>query len=88
MPSIDLDLLRAARSVTRSIDPDLLRAARERAELSREVAAISLGKTHRTIVAYESGETCPPGDVLVRLAALYRVTVESLCRDDAPAGAR
>jgi transcriptional regulator with XRE-family HTH domain len=71
-----------------SVDPGLLRAAREQAGLSREFVAISLGRSHRTIVAYESGQACPPGGVLVRLAALYRVPVEALCRDDAPAGAR
>lgn len=71
-----------------SIDPARLRAAREQAGLSREYVAISLSRTHRTIVAYESGQACPPGDVLVRLAALYGCTVEDLCSDDAPAGAR
>ena len=71
-----------------SVGPGLLRAAREHAGLSREIVAISLGRTVRTIIAYESGQVCPPGDVLVQLAHLYRVQVESLCTDDEPAGAR
>jgi len=64
------------------IDKTRLRAARERAGYSREYAALCLGKTCRTIEAYERGTAVPPGNVLVALAALYSVKVEALCRDE------
>jgi transcriptional regulator with XRE-family HTH domain len=68
--------------------PAKLRAAREAVDLRREEVAVDLHKSYRTIEAYETGQNIPPGDVLVALAKLYGVTVESLCSDDAPAGAR
>jgi transcriptional regulator with XRE-family HTH domain len=71
-----------------AIDPAKLREARERAGLSREQVAIALGKSFHTIQAYEIRPIIPPGNVLVALAGLYGVTVEDLCRDQAPAGAR
>ena len=71
-----------------AIDPARLRAAREHARLSREHVAIELGKSYHTITAYEVGQASPPGNVLIRLAALYGVSVESLCGDPDPAGAR
>lgn len=71
------------------IDPPKLRARREAARLRREAVAVALGKSYRTIEAYETGQNIPPGDVLVALAALYGVAVEDLCTDDAaPVGAR
>jgi DNA-binding XRE family transcriptional regulator len=70
------------------IDNIRVRGARERAGFSRERAALSLDKTYRTIEAYERGSVIPPGNVLVAMAALYGVTVEDLCSDEAPAGAR
>ena len=71
------------------IDPSKLRAMREAASLRREAVAIALGKSYHTIQAYEVGQAVPPGDVLVALAALYGVSVESLCTDDdEPVGAR
>ena len=71
-----------------SIDPARLRAAREAAGLRREHVAITLGRSYYAIRSYESGQACPPGDVLVQLAALYGCTVEALCADPDPAGAR
>jgi DNA-binding XRE family transcriptional regulator len=71
-----------------AIDPARLRAAREYAGLGREYVAITLGRSYHTIQAYETGQAVPPGNVLVTLAALYGVTVEDLCRGEAPAGAR
>jgi transcriptional regulator with XRE-family HTH domain len=64
-----------------------LRRARARADLSRERVALALGKSSRTIDAYESGQIIPPGDVLIGLADLYAVTVEDLLSREAPAGA-
>jgi transcriptional regulator with XRE-family HTH domain len=71
-----------------AIDPARLRTSREHAGLSREHVAIELGKSYHTITAYEAGQASPPGNVLIHLAALYGVTVESLCRDETSAGAR
>jgi transcriptional regulator with XRE-family HTH domain len=65
-----------------------LRRARIRAELSRERVALTLGKSSRTIDAYESGQIVPPGNVLIELTELYGVTVEDLLSREAPAGAR
>jgi DNA-binding XRE family transcriptional regulator len=71
-----------------SIDPIRLRRARERAGLRREPVAVAVDRSTKTIECYESGAVTPPGDILVALAALYGVTVEDLCRDETPAGAR
>jgi len=71
-----------------AIDPARLRAAREDAGLSRELVAVELGKSYHTITAYETGQVGPPGHVLIALAARYGVTVESLCRNQTPAGAQ
>ena len=70
-----------------SINPGKLRHARERAGLRTEHAAVALGRSNKTIEGYERGVITPPGDILIALAALYGVTVETLC-DQAPAGAR
>jgi len=66
------------------IDKTRLRAAREQRGLTREIVALSIGKTYRTIAAYESGQAVPPGNVLVALANLYRVAVEDLCSERTP----
>jgi transcriptional regulator with XRE-family HTH domain len=71
-----------------SIDPAKLKAARERSGLRRERVATELGKSYLTVQAYELGGAIPPGNVLIRLAAMYGVTVESLCADETPAGTR
>jgi transcriptional regulator with XRE-family HTH domain len=65
-----------------TIDKTRLFGARKAAELSRDEVGVFLGKTSRTIEAYERGTAIPPGNVLVALAALYGVTVEDLCTDD------
>jgi DNA-binding XRE family transcriptional regulator len=70
------------------VDPSRLRRARETAELSREVVALAVGVTYNSVQAYELGATDPSVRVLIALARLYQVTVEDLCRDEAPAGAR
>lgn len=70
-----------------AINPASLRAAREAAGLSRELTSIRLGKSFHTLVAYESGQAVPPGNVLVAMASLYGVQVEALCAE-APAGAQ
>jgi len=71
-----------------TVDPNRLRARREAAGLTREQTATALAKSFKAIEAYERGANVPPGNVLVAMAQLYGVTVEDLCRDDAPAGAR
>jgi transcriptional regulator with XRE-family HTH domain len=68
------------------IDRIKLRQARQHAGLTREAVALTLGKSSRTIDAYEHGQAIPPGNVLVTLAHLYGVTVEALCHE-VPAGA-
>ena len=66
------------------IDKTRLRAARRAAGRTREEAALWVGKSSRTIDAYESGQAVPPGNVLVALANLYRVAVEDLCSERTP----
>jgi transcriptional regulator with XRE-family HTH domain len=61
------------------VDPGRLIAAREAAGLPVRTVAAALDLTNQAIAAYEAGRNVPPGNVLVQLAALYGVTVESLC---------
>jgi len=61
------------------ISHDLIRAARLAAGLSREEAAAQVGRSYPSIAAYESGLATPRAVILVRLAAVYRCTVEDFC---------
>jgi transcriptional regulator with XRE-family HTH domain len=65
------------------ISPARLRSAREAAGLSRERAAIAVGRSYRSICQYEDSWSRPPIDVLLALAELYDVAVEDLT-DDTP----
>jgi transcriptional regulator with XRE-family HTH domain len=60
------------------ISPARLRAARESVGLSRERAAIAVGRSWRSISNYESGRGVPSAPVLIALAELYGVAVEDL----------
>lgn len=71
-----------------TIDSARVRAAREAAGLRRETVAEALGIGYGAVQAYELGASDPSVRVLVGMARLFGVTVESLCRDDTLAGAR
>jgi transcriptional regulator with XRE-family HTH domain len=60
------------------ISPTRLRAAREAAGLSRERAAVAIGRSYRSICQYEDGYNRPPANVLLALAEVYGVSVEDL----------
>jgi transcriptional regulator with XRE-family HTH domain len=70
------------------LDPYRAKAARVAANLKRETVAVSLGVGYNAVQAYELGLSDPSARVLVGMARLYGVSVESLCRDETPAGAR
>lgn len=55
-----------------------LKAARERAGLSREQAAVAVGRTWSSLAAYERGVVTPPLNVLDRLANVYGVRISQL----------
>jgi transcriptional regulator with XRE-family HTH domain len=63
------------------VSPERLRAAREAAGLRRELAAVECDRSFRSIVSYENGTASPSAGVLVTLARLYGVSVESLLAD-------
>lgn len=58
--------------------PERLRAARLAAGLSREQAAVGVGRSFQSIQSYEQGRVSPPLEVVGRLAALYEVEVADL----------
>lgn len=57
-----------------SFQPSLFRAARDRAGITREVAAVTIGFSVRALAGWESGEseTEPRATALMALATLYR----------------
>lgn len=57
---------------------DRLAAARRGAGLSREQAALAIGRSWSSLAGYERGVNTPPVPVLVDLAALYGTTVSAL----------
>lgn len=64
-----------------------LRAAREKAGLSQEQAAVSLGSTRATLALWESGARKAPATAVHGLARLYRVSGDyllTLSDDPAP----
>lgn len=65
-----------------SVDPEKLRRAR--GTTPKEVVALRVGRGWTTITAYERGDVTPSARVLLAMAALYGVTVESLCTEVAP----
>jgi len=70
--------------MARFVSPQRLRAAREKAGLRREVVAVSMRRSHATIVAYErpTGWTEPPARVLLQLAELYGCSIEDFIADE------
>jgi transcriptional regulator with XRE-family HTH domain len=48
-----------------------LRDARERRGLSREQAAVDIGRSYASIVAYETGRCVPSVESLARLAGAF-----------------
>lgn len=64
------------------LDYAKLRAARVSAGLSPEAAALTMGCSASAVHAWERGQNTPPANVLLRLARVYGVTVESLTADD------
>ena len=64
------------------ISSERLRAAREAAGIRRELAAVKVNRSFRSIVAYENGTATPSSRVLVDLAALYGVAVEDFVNRD------
>jgi Zn-dependent peptidase ImmA (M78 family)/DNA-binding XRE family transcriptional regulator len=73
-------------AVTGSISPEelgnLLREARENAKLTQAAAAQALGVARTTLVAIEQGQRRARVDELQRLAALYRLSLNVLLRQD------
>jgi Zn-dependent peptidase ImmA (M78 family) len=73
-------------AVTGSLSPEalgeLLRDARENAKLTQAAAAQTLGVARTTLVAIEQGQRRARVDELQKLAALYRVSLNVLLRQD------
>ncbi len=61
-----------------------LKAAREHAGLSREQAALAIGRTWSSLAAYERGVVTPPLAVLDRLAEVYGVRLAALVEPAVP----
>jgi Zn-dependent peptidase ImmA (M78 family) len=73
-------------AVTGSLSPEalgeLLRGARENAKFTQAAAAQALGVARTTLVAIEQGQRRARVDELQKLAALYRVSLNVLLRQD------
>lgn len=73
-------------AVTGSLTPvalgELLRESRENAKLTQAAAAQALGIARTTLVAIEQGQRRARVDELQKLAALYRVSLNVLLRQD------
>lgn len=73
-------------AVTGSLTPaglgELLRDARENAKFTQAAAAEALGVARTTLVAMEQGHRRPKLEELQKLAALYRVSLNILLRQD------
>lgn len=55
-----------------------LKAARVNAEFTQEKAADALGISKQTLANYESYKTKPDIDVAIRIAKLYKMTVDDI----------
>lgn len=67
-----------------SVIPQLaerLREARVKAGVSKELAALTIGRSWSSISGYERGHTTPPLDVIEALAGLYGVRLAGLLDD-------
>lgn len=67
----------------RAFAENLIRLRKE-ARLSRKVLAKELGISPRSIVNYESGERIPFGDLCVKMAHFFGLSVEELLQVDNP----
>lgn len=65
----------------RVVTGPFIKAARLAYGDSRELTALAIGKTTRTVEAYETGQICPPANVLAALADRYGVPLDSLYAD-------
>jgi transcriptional regulator with XRE-family HTH domain len=63
------------------IDGARMMAARRAAGISRDSAAAYLGVSRSAVNGYEQGRADPSARVLVMMAWLYKVKIESLIRD-------
>lgn len=61
---------------------DKLLALRKHAGLSQQEAASALGVTRQTISNWEAGQAAPALDKAIALAALYRINLDDLARDE------
>lgn len=61
--------------------PGSLRYAREQAGLTATEFAAAIGKSYRTVAAYEAGAVTPPIPVLDRAADVLAVSVTDFLRD-------
>ena len=59
---------------------------RKKSGLSQEAAAASLSVTRQAVSKWETGAAAPDLDTLARLAALYKVSVTALTREEPQAG--
>jgi transcriptional regulator with XRE-family HTH domain len=55
-----------------------LRARRKQLGLSRELVALTIGRTYATIANYESGFTTPPAAIVAQLADLLECSPADL----------
>jgi len=62
--------------------------AREAAQLTQSAVAEQLGVTQSAVSEWESGKRVPAGDVVARVAALYRCSTDALLRPRSLSGAR
>ena len=60
------------------VSPAKLKAARLSAKMTGVHVAKSVGIHQNTLAGYETGYRPVPGDILVMLCSMYRVSVESL----------
>lgn len=67
------------------IDPSRVRAARKAGGFTQASAAAALGVHEITVNRWENGKLAPPGEMLLRMAQLYAVTVEQLVGQKAAA---
>ena len=65
----------------RKVSGPQIKAARIAHRDTRELTSIAVGKTSRTIEGYETGQICPPANVLAALADRYGVPLDSFYVD-------
>ena len=65
----------------RVVTGPLIKAERIAYRDSRELTGLVVGKTTRTVEAYETGQIIPPANVLAALADRYGVPIDSFYSD-------